>query len=261
MFHVKQFNLLEEFCKNRGISYNDFRDKQFKTFCDHLLEVNEHMNLTAVTDVREIEIKHFIDSLEAAALILDLSKKESKEDGKTGENPETNYKKGLKIVDVGTGAGFPGIPLAIVLQDFEFTLLDSLNKRVNFLKDAVQKTQINNVKPIQARAEEAGQSDLRESFDFCVSRAVADMAVLLEYCLPLVKKGGYLILYKSGTYKQETDQAGKALEVLGGEITDVREFVLPDTEMMRSLIIIRKTENTPAKYPRRPGKPAKSPIR
>ena len=247
MFHVKQFNKLAEFCIKNDIEYNDVTDDLFVKFCDFLIEKNKVMNLTAVTDPKDIEIKHFIDSISSIPTINKLFKSKSDQ-------------KSVEIIDIGTGAGFPGMPLAIMMPQYQFTLADSLNKRIDFLKETVSLLKITNVIPIQGRADELGQGDFRESFDLCVSRAVADMSVLLEYCLPLVKVGGYVLLYKSGDYKEELQKSEYAMELLGGKLIGVKEFSLPDTDMRRSLIQIEKINETPYKYPRRPGKPSKSPL-
>ena len=241
---MKQFSRLAEFCRDQQIVYNEETEQKFQGFCQLLIEKNKVMNLTAVTEPSEIELKHFIDSASSISLIKDLF---------------ADIKE-LKVVDLGTGAGFPGIPLSILLPEAEFTLADALNKRIDFLKEVVKDLTIKNAHPIQCRAEELGQSPERESFDLCVSRAVADLTVLLEYCLPLVKVGGAVILYKSGDYKQELENAEYALEILGGELKEVREFSLMNTEIRRSLIVICKRNAAPIKYPRRSGKPSKSPL-
>ena len=245
MFHVKQFEKLAAFCKENNLDYNDNKAKQFAVFCDYLIEKNKVMNLTAVIDPVEIEIKHFIDSLEGAAVIKELFSTET----------------AVKIIDMGSGAGFPGIPLAIMLPEYSFSMADSLNKRVVFLNDVIRLIKLENSKAIQGRAEEIGQSELRETFDICISRAVAEMPVLLEYCLPMIRIGGYAILYKSGEYKEEIRSAKAALDLLGGKIHMIKEFSLPDTDISRSLIIVYKEKATPIKYPRRPGKPSKTPIK
>lgn len=257
---MKQFYKLEEFCKENNLKYNETKVEQFDKFCDLLIERNKVMNLTAVTDPEEIDVKHFVDSVEAAPVILEYCEKLA---GKKKQEPEIQNKCDhsiISVIDMGTGAGFPGLPLAIMLPDLKFTLADALNKRINFLNEVINEGNIKNVTAIQGRAEEIGQSSMRETFDFCVSRAVANLSVLLEYCLPVVKVGGYAILYKSGDYKEELDAARTALEVLGGEIEEIREFKLPDSDISRSLIIIYKGKTTQIKYPRRPGKPSKSPI-
>ena len=245
MFHVKQFDKLALFCSENGFDYNDKKAEQFRMFCDFLIEKNKVMNLTAVTEPDEIEIKHFVDSIEGITAIKELFGTDI----------------GVNVIDMGTGAGFPGVPLAIMMPENYFCLADSLNKRVNFLNEVIELIKLDNAHAIQGRAEELGQGDLRESFDICVSRAVAEMPVLLGYCLPMVKPGGYAILYKSGDYKEEIKEAQAALDILGGKIYEIKDFSLPDSDISRSLIIVCKEKATPIKYPRRPGKPSKTPIK
>ena len=215
----------------------------FETYCDYLIEKNKVMNLTAVTEPGEVEIKHFIDSSTGVPVIKSL----------IGANS-------ANIVDIGTGAGFPGIPLAILMPEYNFELYDSLNKRINFLNEVINLLNLKNTSAKQARAEDLGQSVLRETYDICVSRAVAEMRVLLEYCLPMIKVGGYTLLYKSGEIDEELINSKKALEILGGEVININKFFLPETDISRSLIIVKKIYETPKKYPRRAGKPQKSPI-
>ncbi len=289
---MKQFYKLEEFCKKNNLKFDEIRSQQFDKFCNLLIERNKVMNLTAVTDPDEIDVKHFVDSVEAAPIILNYCEKIARTGGRVSEIKESKRnaveitiscscesekenenvddipektkndygKNPIKIIDMGTGAGFPGIPLAIMLPNIEFTLADALNKRVNFLNEVINAGNIENANALQGRAEEIGQSSMRETFDFCVSRAVASLPVLLEYCLPMVKIGGYAILYKSGDYEEELGASRTALDVLGGEIEEIREFKLPDSDISRSLIVIYKGKTTQIKYPRRPGKPSKSPI-
>ena len=247
MFHVKQFEKLKQYCEENRIPFDRKVSDCFSVFYNMLLETNKVMNLTAVTEPQEVELKHFIDSLAAYEII--------KEHVLT-QNPDQR----IRVLDIGTGAGFPGLPLAFVLPEADFVLADALNKRIGFIQSVIDKLGLSNVTAIQGRAEDLGQGHDRESFDFCVSRAVADMSVLLEYCLPMVKKNGMAILYKSGDYKTELEHAGHALEVLGGEVSEVREFHLSDSDIGRSLIMIQKVRETPAKYPRRAGKPSKSPL-
>ena len=234
---------LEAFARENKIELSDSQAAQFARFGEMVLETNKQMNLTAITDESEMEAKHFIDSLESAPYIKELA----------GDD--------FSLVDLGTGAGFPGIPLKIAFPEAQFVLLDSLNKRIEFVNQVISELGLANTRAIAARAEEFARTEYRESFDFCVSRAVANMSVLLEYCLPLVKLGGYCILYKSGDFRSELDEAAAAINVLGGEEADIKTFSLPDSEISRSLIFIKKIKATPDKYPRRPGKPSKSPIK
>lgn len=214
--------------------------EQFFEYMELLIEWNEKMNLTAITDPEEIILKHFIDSI----TILN-------------EIPNNS-----KIVDVGTGAGFPGIPLSIMNPTLKITLVDSLNKRLIFLQEVVNKLQLKNVEIIHARAEEFGQNKkYRESFDVATSRAVANLSTLSEYLIPLVKVGGKVISMKAAAAGQEINDAKKAIEVLGGVIEKIDEFNLPQSDIGRTVIIIRKEKVTPNKYPRKPGTPSKEPIK
>lgn len=203
-----------------------------------LLQWNEKMNLTAITDDKEIISKHFVDSLSIVPYLKEIG----------------------SLIDVGTGAGFPGMPLKIVIPDLDVVLLDSLEKRVGFLDAVISTLGLDGIKAVHMRAEDAGMSpDFRERFDAATARAVAAMPVLLEYCLPFVRTGGIFIAMK-GNSEQEISMSGKALEVLGGKIEEVKEFTLPDTDIKRSVIIIRKLRQTPTKYPRKAGKPSKEPL-
>ena len=231
---------LEGFCKENNLLFGVGEGEKFSALCSALLAKNQEMNLTAITNPDEVEIKHFIDSLEGAGIIREMKAK--------------------SVIDMGTGAGFPGLPLAIELPDVAFTLADSLNKRINYIKETAEMLDLKNVVAIQGRAEELGQSPLRESFDVCVSRAVADTKVLAEYMLPFVKIGGCALLYKSENFEEELDSAANAIQTMGGVVKEVRKFHLPDGTK-RSIIVVQKQEPTPGKYPRRPGKPSKSPIK
>ncbi len=244
------FEVLEKFAQEHGLSIGEKELSQFELFENLLLEKNKVMNLTAITKPKEVEIKHFVDSLEAAVVIKKFATTES-----------------FRVIDVGCGAGFPGIPLKIAFPKAEFVLLDSLNKRINFVNETTNLMNLSGIRATAARAEDFGRSAERETFDFCVSRAVARLNVLLEYTLPLVKVGGYCILYKSGNYEEEVKEIGKALKTLGGELKGVKVFTLPSLDEGetegdgRSLVIIRKIAKTPSKYPRQAGKPSREPLK
>jgi len=250
MFHVKQFAKLEQFCIQNHIIYNEETRKKFVDFYDLLVERNKIMNLTAITEPEEVELKHFIDSLASVNVIRELN----------AEREKTSVNFPFRVVDIGTGAGFPGMPLAIVLPEMDFTLADALNKRIGFLYETAEMLKLANVTTVHARAEDLGSGNLRETFDCCVSRAVADMAVLAEYCLPMIKKGGSAILYKSSGIEDEIENARYAINELGGEIESIQQFALFGTDISRTLVIIKKKKETPGKYPRKAGKPAKSPL-
>jgi 16S rRNA (guanine527-N7)-methyltransferase len=206
-----------------------------------LIEWNEKINLTAITDLDEVDIKHFIDSATCLA---------------------TGYiKDGDEVIDVGTGAGFPGVPVKILNDSLKVTLLDSLNKRIKYLEDVVNKLELNNMKLVHSRAEDGGSNKLyREKYDIALSRAVATMSVLCEYCLPFVRVGGYFICQKGPSYKEELDNAAKAIQILGGKVKEVKNYKLANSDITHYVIIIEKVKETPSKYPRKAGKPAAEPI-
>ena len=233
--------ILEEGCRELGITLDEIQKKQFTDFYEYLVEKNKVMNLTGITEFQEVLIKHFLDSL-ACVKAVDMSQIK-------------------RIMDIGTGAGFPGVPLKIAFPHLEACLLDSLKKRVNFLEEIFQMLKLENITAIHGRAEEyAKNKQYRETYDLCVSRAVSNLATLSEYCLPYVKTGGYFISYKSGTVQEEVEQAQKAVKILGGKIQDVVYFQLPDSEIQRSLVVIEKIKATPGRYPRKAGTPLKEPL-
>lgn len=236
---MEQF--LIDYAKKLHINLNDIKCKQLIQYYKLLIEWNEKINLTSITDYKDVVVKHFIDSL-SIVNSMDMN----------GE---------YSLVDIGTGAGFPGIPLKIVFPMLDVVLVDSLDKRVKFLNVVIKELGLKNIKAVHARAEEFGHSKYRETFDICVTRAVANLAVVSEYCLPLVSVGGYFVAYKSADIKDEIFNSEIAIEELGGAIEDVDIFTLPDTDIERSLIRIYKDFETPDKYPRRNGVPLKKPIR
>lgn len=234
--------ILRKECEKRKIILSEKQEKQFCDYYELLTEWNKVMNLTAITEYSEVVMKHFVDSLSIIEMI------------------DMNSVK--KVIDIGTGAGFPGIPLKIVFPHIEMTLLDSLKKRIGFLDTVIEQLELKNIEAIHGRAEEYARKDgYRESYDLCVSRAVANMSTLSEYCLPYVKKGGYFIPYKSGKIDNELEESRKALFLLGGKLKNVYKFNLSDTDLSRSLIMIEKTSSTSKKYPRKAGLPAKEPLK
>lgn len=259
MFHVKQFQKLQEFASENGLPMGEKELEKFRVLRELLIETNKSLNLTAITDPDEIETHHFIDSLMAAPVINRLWSE------MLFERPDQIRPEdaGFRLADVGTGAGFPGLPLKIVFSKAEMLLLDSLAKRIDYVNRAIRELELEGVRAEAGRVEDVAKagSVSRETFDFCVTRAVANTAVLAEYCLPLVRIGGFCIFYKSGEYERELEEAEAAISVLGGKVVDVQESVLHGTDAARSLVIVRKIKATPDKYPRRPGKPSKSPIR
>ena len=205
-----------------------------------LLEYNEVMNLTAITDHEEVLEKHFLDSI---ALIS-----------------SEKLTEGCSLIDIGAGAGFPSMPVKIVREDINLTMLDSLNKRINFLNTVIDNLELKNAKAFHFRAEEGGKNkDLREKFDVATARAVADLSVLAEYAIPFVKVGGYFVAMKGNAPEEEINGAKKAIKEMGGQIEEVKEIVLP-SGINHCLVIIKKIAPTPAKYPRKAGKPSKEPI-
>lgn len=227
-----------EFLAN-NISLTDEQASQFKEYYEMLIETNKVMNLTAVTEFEDVVRKHFIDSLMISGKI-DVGKIKT-------------------AVDIGTGAGFPGIPLKIVYPHISLTLVDSLGKRVRFLQAVVEKLDLKNTVAVHSRSEDlARNKNYREKYDLCTARAVAAMNVLSEYCLPFVKTDGYFSAYKSGNITEEIENAGKAINVLGGKIENADVFDFYD--MKRSIILVKKIKKTPPNYPRKAGIPSKSPI-
>lgn len=216
-----------------NIVLDDEQLMQFDTYYQMLMETNKVMNLTAITEKEAVIDKHFIDSI-ALGNVMELEKQ--------------------SVIDIGTGAGFPGIPLKIAFPHLNITLIDSLNKRVCFLNLVIETLKLNNIIAAHFRAEECGQAvAYREQFDVCVSRAVANLSVLSEYCIPLVKKNGYFVAYKSKHIAQEVEAAGNAISVLGGQCEEIRELTLPETDMIRKFLMIKKISNTPKTYPRKAG--------
>lgn len=239
----KDFSQLKKDLNEFGIELTAEMEEQFLLYYNMLIEWNSFMNLTAITDFDEVLKKHFTDSVSLIRAISDLGEKK------------------YRMIDIGTGAGFPGIPLKIVFPNISVVLLDSLNKRVNFLKEVISKLQLTDITAVHGRAEDFAQNkEYRESFDLCVSRAVANLATLSEYCLPFVKKNGRFISYKSEKVSEEFEISGKAISVLGGEYENQVTFELPDSDIYRNLFVIKKKSATPGKYPRKAGLPSKEPI-
>ncbi len=248
----------ERFINNLNAINVKLDDKQLEQFDEYykiLVEWNSFMNLTGITDYDEVLLKHYIDSL-VLKTAFDVDKND-----KFDKIREYLSKDNLTLIDVGTGAGFPGLPIKIAFPDMKVTLLDSLNKRVKFLNEVIEKLGLKEIEAVHSRAEEGARNKLyRESFDISVSRAVANLSTLAEYNLPFVKQGGYFIAYKSGNINEELENAKKAVKILGGEIAYVKEFTLPDSDIERSLVYIKKVKATPGKYPRKAGLPAKEPL-
>ena len=232
---------LQNSFKNIDIVLTDKMSKQFYDFYNLLIEKNKIVNLTSIIEPYDVIEKHFIDSV-ALVKFYDFSKVSS-------------------CIDVGTGAGFPGIPLKIVFPELNVMLLDSLNKRVDFLNSVIINLGLDGISTIHSRAEDGARNkNLREKYDVCVSRAVANLSTLSEYCIPFVKVNGSFISYKSGNVLEEVTSAKKPIEILGGKLEDVNEFTLPNSDYRRSFVIIKKIKSTSSKYPRKAGMPKNSPL-
>lgn len=229
---------------DKGIEVTDKQMSQFDAYFKLLVEVNEHVNLTTITEKSAVYLKHFYDSITPAFFVSQIQ-----------TDP-------LTICDVGAGAGFPSIPLKILFPQLKVTIVDSLNKRINFLKTLIETLGLDGVELYHARAEEFGgkKSPHRQSFDIVTARAVARMAVLSELCLPLVKKGGQLIAMKATKAEDELTDAKAAIQILGGQVSDDYEFTLPISDELRHIIVIDKVKDTPKKYPRKPGTPNREPL-
>ena len=235
---------IESFKKKVNMLHIELSDKQYNqyvTYYNMVVEKNKVMNLTGITEFDEFIDKHYIDSLSIVNAV-DMTRVNS-------------------IIDIGTGAGFPGIPLKIAFPELEIVLLDSLNKRINFLNEVIETLGLQNVETCHGRAEDFGhRKEYREQYDLCASRAVANLSTLTEYCLPYVKEDGYFLPYKSGDIKEEAANSKKAVKILGGSIEDIISFEIPDTDMARTILKIHKTKATPKRFPRKAGLPTKEPI-
>ncbi len=232
-------NRYKEYLKSINAELDDKKEKQFRQYYELLVERNKVMNLTGITEYDEVVEKHFIDSALVSAF---------------------HVMKG-SLIDVGTGAGLPGIPLKILFPELKVVLLDSLNKRINFLEEVIEKLELKDITAIHGRAEDyAKKEEYREGFDYCVSRAVANLSTLSEYCLPFIQVGGSFISYKSGEVDLEIEESKRAIEILGGKVERINKIELPNKKGSRSFIQIKKISNTDKKYPRKSGLPTKKPL-
>lgn len=223
------------------ISLDEKQLKDFTVYKELLKEWNQKINITSITEDVEIDIKHFLDSLTPACTDL--------------------FEGNKKIIDIGTGGGFPGLPLKIYNDQLELTLLDSLNKRIIFLDEVIKQLKLKNIRAVHGRAEELGRTkEYRERYDICISRAVASLDTLAEYCIPFVKVGGYFISMKGPDVEEELELSKKAIKTLGGEVMNIEYFTLPESDIRHSLIIIKKVNQTANKYPRAGGKPKSKPL-
>ena len=233
------FQNLSEKSEKIGINISEYNLEKFYSYMNLLIEWNKKINLTAIIDEEEIILKHFIDSLTVNSYITEKT----------------------KVIDIGTGAGFPGIPLKIQNPDTEMVLVDSLNKRINFLEEVCKKLDLKNITCIHSRVEELASISIhREKYDIVTSRAVARLNTLLEYMLPFVKIGGKCICMKGSNVLDEIEEAKKAIDILGGKIEKIDNMVLPNSDIQRNIIVIKKVKDTPKHYPRKAGTPSKKPI-
>ncbi len=239
--NIEQFKeLMCSYGKKMDLMFNDKQLNQFYDYMNLLLEWNEKINLTAITEPQEVILKHFIDSLTINKYI----------------------KENATIADVGTGAGFPGIPLKIYREDLKITLVDSLNKRINFLNEVIDKLHLENISTIHSRIEDFGKDKKhREKYEYVTARAVANLTTLSEYLMPISKVGGKCICMKGNEIKDEIKDSKNAINILGGKIEKIDEFNLPDSDISRNIIIVEKIKNTPNKYPRKAGIPSKEPLK
>ncbi|HSQ90117.1 16S rRNA (guanine(527)-N(7))-methyltransferase RsmG [Romboutsia sp.] len=235
-------DILKKGLESLGITASDKILNDFKIYREILVDWNQKMNLTGIEEEKEVYIKHFLDSVSSV---------------------KNNYiKDGVSIIDVGTGAGFPGIPLRICLENISLTLLDSLNKRINFLQEVSNTLELDNIEFIHGRAEDFGKSEeYREQYDVATARAVAGLPILMEFCVPFIKVGGYFVCLKGPNANLELEESKPAMEVLGIEFIEKIDVELPETDLNHNILVFKKVRNTPEKYPRKAGKPAKNPIK
>jgi len=239
---MEYFDILNEACNNEGIEFNEEKYSKFIKYKEMIKEWNEKINLTAIVEDDEIIKKHFIDSIK----VFKFEK----------------LKNGRKVIDIGTGGGFPGIPMKIVNPSTEVVLLDSLNKRINFLNEVIKDLELNNIRTIHGRAEDfARESRYREKFDVATSRAVANLTVLSEFCLPYVKVGGYFVAMKGPAIEEEMKDAKNAIKILGGQVEKIIEVDIEGSDLNHNLVVIKKIKETPSKYPRKAGMVTKNPLK
>lgn len=235
-------DILKNGLEDLGIDVNDEMLEQFKIYREILVDWNQKMNLTGIEDEKEVYIKHFLDSVSGVS--------------------NGYIKDGMSLIDVGTGAGFPGLPLKICLKDLNLTLLDSLNKRINFLQEVSNNIGLENIEFIHGRAEDFGKDEnYREQYDIATARAVAGLPILMELCVPFIKVGGYFVCLKGPNANLELEESKAAMEVLGVEFIEKIDVELPDSELKHNILVFKKVINTPEKYPRKAGKLSKKPIK
>lgn len=239
--NIEEFKkIMTLYATKLNIEFTEEQLEKFYQYMNLLLEWNEKINLTAIVEPKEVILKHFIDSLTINKYLKENS----------------------TLADVGTGAGFPGIPLKILRPDIKITLVDSLNKRINFLNDVIEKLNLENIVTVHSRIEDFGKNkNYREKFDYVTARAVANLAVLSEYLIPIAKIGGKCVCMKGSNVEDEITSAKNAISVLGGKLERVDEFKLPDSDISRNVIVLGKVKNTPARFPRKAGMPSKEPLK
>lgn len=231
--------LMKENLKELNIDLSDVQLEQFHNYMNILIEWNKFMNLTGITDPKEVITKHFIDSLTVLYKI----------------------DKNVSVIDVGTGAGFPGIPIKIAFPETRVVLLDSLNKRIKFLNEVIEKLELKDIETIHGRAEEYGKNkNYREKYDIAIARAVAPLNILLEYLMPFAKVNGKCLCMKGSSSEEEIENSKNAIKVLGGEIVETKDFYIPNTDIKRRIVQVNKTKETNNKYPRKAGTPSKEPL-
>ena len=235
-------DILRQGIKDFGIDVNDQMISDLKTYRELLVEWNQKLNLTGIEEEKEVFINHFLDSISAVS--------------------KGYIKDGISLIDVGTGAGFPGLPLKICLKNIKLTLLDSLNKRINFLQEVSNSVKLEDIEFIHGRAEDFGKNpEYREQYDVATARAVAGLPILMEFCVPFVKLGGYFVCLKGPNANLELEESKAAMDILGLEFVEKIDIELPNEELKHNILVFKKVRNTPEKYPRKAGKPAKSPIK
>ena len=234
-------DLLSDYCKKIELDITDTQLQQFDDYYRFLVKKNKVMNLTTIIEKEDVVLKHFIDSI----YIMKYTDFDEK-----------------KVIDIGTGAGFPGIPLKILRPDIKVTLVDSLNKRINFLNEVIEKLNLEDIVTVHSRIEDFGKNkSYREKFDYVTARAVANLAVLSEYLIPIAKIGGKCVCMKGSNVEEEIESGKKAINVLGGKLERVDEFKLPDSDISRNVIVLSKVKNTPVRFPRKAGMPSKEPLK
>ncbi len=241
MFKIANIEVLSKGIKELNLELTDEQKSKFSLYKNLLTEWNKKINITTITEDDEVDIKHFLDSL--TSMVTGL------------------FEGNKSVIDIGTGGGFPGVPLKIMNEQLNVSLLDSLNKRIIFLNEVISQLELKKIMAIHGRAEELGlKPEYREKYDICISRAVASLSILSEYCIPFVKVGGHFISMKGPEVDEEIEESKNAIKLLGGKVVEKKIIKIPQSDIVHSLIVIEKIKQTPLKYPRGGGKPRKSPL-